>query len=836
MRYRTTHRRRLRAARLLLLPLLLAVAAGSLHAQSSELVLQDEELYFASPGADVIVFSSWYDGYFGDEKVGGIELIHHDVRTATNGDVRLSPTPEQWDPVPEFLGRDAEAGRMVASLAYPDYDFAYRVVVEPRDDGFLVQVQTDEPLPEALVGRAGFNFELLPTAYFGHGYLMDAEPGLFPRHPRGAMEVGPTRVLEAAPMVRGGTLVVAPDDPEKRVTIDGRGGELALYDGRNRAQNGWFVVRTLIPAGRTGTVVEWLVTPNRIPDWRRTPVIAHSQVGYHPDQSKVAVLETGAGFEGSATATLYQVNSDGGREVGKRGAAEPWGRYLRYDYHTFDFSDVEAPGVYVLEFAGVTSAPFPIAEDALGPDVWTSTLDRFMPVQMDHMHINDRYRVWHGAGHLDDALQAPTDHTHFDLYQQGPTTDTEFEPYEHIPGLNIGGWHDAGDYDIRTQSQYATVLDLVLAYETFGIDWDQTTVEPENRYVDLRSPDGVPDAVQQIAHGTRYLLAQYDAVGHAINGIIVPTLAQYTHLGDALTMTDNLVYDPSLDSLEVQGDRSGRPDDRWAFTNKSTPLDYGSAAALAGASRALRGYDDALAERALDRAIRVWDEEQARYEPVIYQFGNTTGGPLMVEELKATVELLVTTGGDRRYAEHLAEMWPDMAERFARIAPLAVRALTYMDEEYRGEVESAVRVYAEGLEAIAAANPFGVPITTGGWGGSGAVLDFGMSTYIVHQAFPDLVGREHTLRALEYVLGRHPASSVSMVSGIGARSHTNAYGTNRADYSFIPGGIVPGIVVIPPNFPEMKLDWPFLWYEGEYVIPMAPAYIYLANAAADLLE
>ena len=37
--------------------------------------------------------------------------------------------------------------------------------------------------------------------------------------------------------------------------------------------------------------VEWLITPHRIPGWRRAPVIAISQVGYHPDQDKRAVIE-----------------------------------------------------------------------------------------------------------------------------------------------------------------------------------------------------------------------------------------------------------------------------------------------------------------------------------------------------------------------------------------------------------------------------------------------------------------------------------------------------------------------------------------------------------------
>lgn len=71
---------------------------------------------------------------------------------------------------------------------------------------------------------------------------------------------------------------------------------------------------------------------------------------------------------------------------------------------------------------------------------------------MDHMFVNEAYRVWHGASHLDDARQAPVSHEHFDLYAQGPTTDSPFKPGEHIPDLNIGGWFDAGDFDLRTQT------------------------------------------------------------------------------------------------------------------------------------------------------------------------------------------------------------------------------------------------------------------------------------------------------------------------------------------------------------------------------------------------
>jgi hypothetical protein len=75
-----------------------------------------------------------------------------------------------------------------------------------------------------------------------------------------------------------------------------------------------------------------------------------------------------------------------------------------------------------------------------------------------------------------------------------------------------------------------------------------------------------------------------------------------------------------------------------------------------------------------------------------------------------------------------------------------------------------------------------------------------------------------------------------MVSGVGARSMTAAYGANRADWSFIPGGIVPGIVIVQPDLPELKEDWPFLWYEGEYVIPLGATFLYVANAADSLFR
>jgi hypothetical protein len=130
-----------------------------------------------------------------------------------------------------------------------------------------------------------------------------------------------------------------------------------------------------------------------------------------------------------------------------------------------------------------------------------------------------------------------------------------------------------------------------------------------------------------------------------------------------------------------------------------------------------------------------------------------------------------------------------------------------------------------------AGNPFGVPISTGTWGGSSAAAGYGVRMYFLHEAFSDVVGSEEILRGFDYVLGRHPVSSVSYVSTVGTSSKLVAYGNNRADYTFIPGGMIPGVVIIQPDFPELKEDWPFLWYENEYVIDAATTFILAAGAA-----
>lgn len=808
---------------------------GFAQTKGPDLKLNTTEGYFEERGLNILVFNNWYNDNFSDSKISGIEIIHHGVRTATNGDVRLNPTPEQWDPIPKFGDRKINSAdnSIEAHLSYPDYDFNYTIKAEAHEKGIFLSVILTKPLPNKLEGKAGFNLEFLPSAYFEKTFIMDNKSGVLPLYPTGNMELTKSGVAEPEPFATGKTLTLAPGDITQRVTIKGVNCKLGLYDGRNKAQNGWYVVRTLIPSGKTGKVIEWYLTASTIPGWIRTPVIEYSQVGYHPTQKKVAVFEFDVNDHPSKTASLFQVTNDGKLINKFTGELKTWGKYLRYNYSTFDFSSVKESGLYVIEYDSLRTKPFRIAEDVY-KNVWHPTLDIYLPVQMDHMYVKEAYRVWHGASHLDDALQAPVNHEHFDLYAQGPTTDTPYKPGQHIPGLNVGGWYDAGDYDIRTQTQYSVVLTLAETWEEFHPKRDETTVNEKTRYVEMHHPDGVPDILQQIEHGTIQLLAQYKTVGHAINGIISAHLSQYTHLGDGSTMTDNLIYNSKLDSLQSDGFTSGTFDDRWAFTTKSSALNYGSIAALAAASRALRGYKNKLANECLATAKKVWDEEQ-NHKPNLYHHGNTTGGPLKFEKFKAAVELLITTK-DTRYAEAINKMLPSIEKQFGFYAALAVRALPYMDKSYAKKIKELVINYKEQIEKMDGQNPFGVFISTRGWGGDGWVVNFAITNYVLYKAFPDLINPENVYHGLNYIYGCHPGSNISFVSDVGTVSKKIAYGNNRADFTFIAGGVVPGVLILKPDFPENKEDWPFLWGENEYVVNLGASYIYLVNAVNNMLN
>ena len=492
-----------------------------------------------------------------------------------------------------------------------------------------------------------------------------------------------------------------------------------LYDGRNLAQNGWFVVRSLLPAKKTGKVLKWYVEPNTIPNWKRKPVIGFSQAGYTPDQEKVAVIELDKNDTPLKTASICQVTADG-KDVEKLTAdLADWGKFLRYNYLRLDFSSVKEPGLYFIKYGDQSTNTFSIASDVYD-NIWHPTLDVWFPVQMDHMEVNEAYRVWHGVPFLDDALQAPVNHQHFDGYSMDAVTDTKYKPLERIPGLAVGGWFDAGDFDIQDASHCNAILSFVDTWEKFHPNRDQTYVDQTTRYVDIHRPDGKPDILQQIEHGTLNLVAQVKNIGHPVRGIVVPNLHQYTHLGDASTETDNLPYNPNLKPYETDGKSSGTMDDRWAFTNRIPWLDYYTVGTLAAANRALKDFNKPLAEESLTEAVKLWNEEHTLY-PNPDTSGRFNSG---FTEVIAALQLFITTG-DEQYSKRFEELiWPLLDRSLEWSLSSALHAYRYMSDAYKSKLKDYVIKYKEAIAAYDKENPYGVPIIRRGWGGNSGVINF----------------------------------------------------------------------------------------------------------------
>ena len=854
--------------------------------QAQDLQLNDLE-YFERQGVNILVFSNSFNGGFNDEKNSGIEIIHHGVRTVQGGAVRLNNTPEQWDLVPKMTSRtvDREHGSIEVCMRYDDYDFDSRVIVTAKGKAVEIAVWLDKPVPAALAGEAGFNLEFLPSQYWLKTFTMDGRLGRLPRYATSQTVTRPNsekprqfkgfktyddrgtdRFIDPLPLETGHQITLATDAPDRMIRISSDDAELRLYDGRILAQNGWFVLRSVLPKDKTGKVITWTVEPHAIPDWIREPNIGFSQVGYIPDQPKVAVIELDKKDHPLASAQLMRINADGMPEEAFRGEIKPWGPYYKYNYVKFDFSSVRQPGIYYIQYGKTRTNDFLIDEHVYDK-ITDATTDVWVPIHMNHMYVTEGYRTWHGEPFKEGYLQAPPS-DHFDLHRQGAQTETKYKPLELIPGLNIGGFFDAGDFDIETGSNISVVQNFIRTWELFKPQRDETFVSQQQRYVDLHRPDGVPDILQFIEHGTLNLVAQAEQIGHMASTLSNSILDNYHHLGDAASITDGLHYDPSLKPYEISADgkRSGTPDDMWAFTTRNPSLDFQAATMFAAASRVLAGYNDDLSARALRQSKRLmeeatelmnrrdqrndaqtdadsnWltdsDDNDNAYSNNRNQRRSRNNRPARQLGNMATNLQLYGATHEKQYLDNFQQqIWSALDRNVANNMQTALDAIPYMDVAYKQKLRPYVEKYEAYIQHFDEQNPYGVPIGLGNWAGGNAVLNFGTTVCFAHLYYPDIVPRQETYRVANWLYGCHPYHNYSFVAVVGAaRPKQVFYGNNRADFSFIPGNVAPGLLFRKPDHFENYDDWPFLWGQNEGTIAGNTQYIIFGSAFKDIVN
>lgn len=340
--------------------------------------------------------------------------------------------------------------------------------------------------------------------------------------------------------------------------------------------------------------------------------------------------------------------------------------------------------------------------------------------------------------------------------------------------------------------------------------------------MEIHQPDGKNDILQQIEHGALSVVGAYRALGRLYRGIIVNSMRQYVILGDPMVQTDNII---------------GNEDDRWVFTEDNPHRELTTAAQLAAVSRVLRGFNDELAAQALEAAVELFDITDAHKTTEGGEFWNNFKDAALIAKIHAACELLMTTK-KQKYKDFLLSQTDVIIGNMKRVAWCIARIEKELgDTGFSKAFCNALHELKKEFDEQSAETPYGIPYRPHIWGAGWMIQRQGFEYYFLHKAYPDIFGPEMVFDSLNFVLGCHPGSNnMSFASGVGAKSALIAYGWNRADWSFCPGGVISGTALIRPDFPEL-LDFPFLWQQTEYVLGGGSShYMFLVLAAKHILE
>jgi hypothetical protein len=266
----------------------------------------------------------------------------------------------------------------------------------------------------------------------------------------------------------------------------------------------------------------------------------------------------------------------------------------------------------------------------------------------------------------------------------------------------------------------------------------------------------------------------------------------------------------------------------WAFTSRNPGLDLRAATMFAAASRVLKGYNDDLSARALQQSKRLLKEANELLTDLKEEEDTSFWGGRRSANIATYLQLYISTG-EQQYIDKFQELlWPGLDRNINFNLLTALNAIPYMDASFKERLRPYVIKYKEYIEGLEKDNPYGVPIGLGNWAGGGMVLNFGTTVNFAIKYFPEIIDISHAFKTANYFFGCHPYHNYSLVAAVGAaRPKAVFYGNNRADFSFIPGNVAPGVLFRKPDHFENYDDWPFLWGQNEGTIAGNTSYLIL---------
>ncbi len=211
----------------------------------------------------------------GDDDAG-VRIVQDGVVTARYGGVRVG-TSTGADTTTRRLVRlreDLQQGVVEKTMAMDAgaWSFSYSVVVSVNDDGVGVAVHLDEPLPDALRGRATFDLELPSSAVLGKTWALGGSTGPFGI--TGSDSVG---IASFSPLGVGRVLTISGDELWPDLTVTSWKSDLHLLDARqsdgqgDRQRTGQddvsgpYIIRSVIGVGPSNAAMSWTIRTDREP-------------------------------------------------------------------------------------------------------------------------------------------------------------------------------------------------------------------------------------------------------------------------------------------------------------------------------------------------------------------------------------------------------------------------------------------------------------------------------------------------------------------------------------------------------------------------------------------
>jgi len=272
------------------------------------------------------------------------------------------------------------------------------------------------------------------------------------------------------------------------------------------------------------------------------------QMGYKPDDSKIAVVKTDSTDDEEFI--VCDANTNETVYAGKLG--DPIYDYgAELNVRRADFSEFKTEGEYYVYTNEGASYKFEINSNPY-KDIYTDTVlmlyRQRCGVEIENSDVFD-----HPACHTDKATVYGDESKKMDV---------------------SGGWHDAGDYGRYTVSTAKTIADLLLSYEDFGVEDDQMGI-PE-------SGNGIPDILDEARVGLDWMLKMQDPETGGVYHKV--TCAVFPETVPPQEETDELLLAPI--SVAATGD---------------------FAAILAKASVTYKDIDPDFSKTALEAAEKAWD-------------------------------------------------------------------------------------------------------------------------------------------------------------------------------------------------------------------------------------